>query len=375
MAIKLCRRQFIQSMTALSAAALSPLTIATGHQRNDIDLDQLILSAASDQQNNHYMVAFDGDKQWLKTAIDHRGHASTINHLYQQLIFFSRRPGQELIIYDIHQQKKQVIGSANNRHFFGHGCFSDDQKMLYCSENAFDQSLTSSHGVIGIYDATDDYRRVGEIDCQGIGPHQIALMPDSKTLAVAIGGIQTHPSRPREKLNLRSMKSALIFIDIASSTVIYNIACPEPQLSLRHLAISKNGSVIIAGQYQGDRSDNITLLYQYRDNKLQPMAVPNQQWLGFNQYIASVALNHHSLAVTTSPRANSVELWDLANQQLIGKYTVKDCAGVVWSDPLNGFILSNGAGQLLLMSVINKQPTIRLLQHDSSLRWDNHLSA
>src|SRR5438552_1061500 len=78
-----------------------------------------------------------------------------------------------------------------------HGAFSADGSLLYATEN---DNLTGS-GLIGIYDATAGYRRLGEMSSRGIGPHDLALMPDGMTLAVANGGLRTLPESGREVLN------------------------------------------------------------------------------------------------------------------------------------------------------------------------------
>jgi hypothetical protein len=54
--------------------------------------------------------------------------------------------------------------------------------------------------VLGVRDATDGYRQIGELASFGVGPHELVLMPDGATLAVANGGIRTHPGRDRAKL-------------------------------------------------------------------------------------------------------------------------------------------------------------------------------
>ncbi|CAH0990346.1 hypothetical protein SIN8267_00438 [Sinobacterium norvegicum] len=379
MAINLTRRNVLKALASTGAIGLSPLSfssVSTGRHSLPVDYSDVILSAASDGDNNHFLTAFTPQRQLLKAPLPHRGHACAINKKYNHWVFFSRRPGLELTIYDANNKIKDEVTSSENRHFFGHGCFSADQNTLYCTENAFTQASDSSTGVIGIYDVTSGYRRIGEIDCQGIGPHQLVLLPDNKTLAVAIGGILTHPSKPRQKLNLDTLHSALVFIDTTSRRVTKRLLCPEPQLSLRHLAIASNGDVIIAGQYQGEPSDNIPLLYHCREQQLHPMQLPQQQWLGFNQYIASVATSPNGIAVTTSPRANSIELWDLSNNVLLSKHRIKDCAGITWSTSLAGFILSNGSGQLLLLTLdADQSASIKRLQHHASLRWDNHLSS
>jgi hypothetical protein len=40
-------------------------------------------------------------------------------------------------------------------------------------------------GVIGVYDARANYKRIDEFPTFGIGPHDLALLPDGKTLVVA----------------------------------------------------------------------------------------------------------------------------------------------------------------------------------------------
>jgi hypothetical protein len=56
--------------------------------------------------------------------------------------------------------------------------------------------------VIGVRDASAGYRHIGELPSHGIGPHDLALLSDERTLVVANGGIRTHPDRRREELNL-----------------------------------------------------------------------------------------------------------------------------------------------------------------------------
>ena len=42
--------------------------------------------------------------------------------------------------------------------------------------------------MIGVRDALDGYRQIGELPSFGIGPHEATLMPDGKTLAIAKAG-------------------------------------------------------------------------------------------------------------------------------------------------------------------------------------------
>ena len=80
-----------------------------------------------------------------------------------------------------------------DRHFFGHGVFSADGKLLYTTENDYD----GARGVIGVRDATDGYQQIGEFPAHGMEPHDIQLLADGRTMVIANGGIRTHPDSAR----------------------------------------------------------------------------------------------------------------------------------------------------------------------------------
>ena len=116
---------------------------------------------------------------------------------------FARRPGSFALAFDIHDRRAPVLFTTPaNRHFYGHGVFSRDGRLLYATEH----DNETRDGLIGVYNATGGYKRIGEMPTYGIGPHEVILLSDGKTLAVANGGIETHIETGREKLNLSSMQ-------------------------------------------------------------------------------------------------------------------------------------------------------------------------
>ncbi|MCK0317313.1 DUF1513 domain-containing protein, partial [Salmonella sp. 15E65] len=91
----------------------------------------------------------------------------------------------------------------------------------------------------------------GEFDSGGIGPHEVVLMPDGKTLCVANGGILTHPDYGKLELNLDTMRPSLAYIDAASGELLEKVEL-EPalhRLSIRHLALAADGCVWFGCQY------------------------------------------------------------------------------------------------------------------------------
>ncbi len=121
--------------------------------------------------------------------LEGRGHDIALDRASGQAVVFARRPGSFALAFDIQDRREPVLFTTPaNRHFYGHGVFSRDGRLLYATEH----DNETRAGLIGIYDATGGYKRIGEVPTYGIGPHEVILLADGKTLAVANGGIETH---------------------------------------------------------------------------------------------------------------------------------------------------------------------------------------
>lgn len=372
------RRRFMRTafagIGALSLPGLATATAATKEfvGKNSSNNSSLFLSACDDQSGQHWIGGWYADgHSSFRFPVPYRAHAVTINPAQQNAIFFARRPGTELYVVDLkNQQLQQVVSSAAGRHFYGHGIFSADGQYLYTTENAYQQK----HGVIGVYD-TSDFCRVTEFHSGGIGPHQLAMLSDNKTLVIAGGGILTHPDQPRKELNLETMQSSLIYLDSHSGQVIDQFLPSLAQMSIRHLAVSDKDQVIMGVQFQGARSELLPLVLSHQgETQLQPMIANDSHWLSQNQYIASIAIdNKRQIAITTSPRGNSITLWDMRNRNLLASHGLRDVAGAEFSPTTDQFIVSNGGGEVFS---INPDAPEQLQNYfvNRALRWDNHLA-
>ncbi len=370
------RRSFIAALVYGTGVFVAPVhnLLASGGAA-------LVYSAGSQRDNSHSVAMIDADSgNVIECSVSHRCHSGVVIPLQQQVVFISRRPGSEMRVMDrATGNRLQVVNAAPNRHFFGHGCLSRCGTKLYCAENAFTESESSCQGVIGIYDVTQQYRRIGEFSCQGVGPHQIERLPDSDILVVAVGGILTHPSRGREKLNLDAMQSAIHYIDANSGTVVLKLPSPYQQLSLRHFSVNKNHQLVVTGQYQGAGNELLELVFYHHyqgaasSDQLQAFEQDESGWLSLRQYIASVAIDGSGVyALTTGPRGDAIDLWDINRRQWLKRITLRDVAGVVWDNHKNSFVVSNGLGELYRVQV-QPEVTIDFIARDKSLRWDNHL--
>ena len=355
------RRQFMQTSAAwmlLSAMGCSPLTSPPR--------GRYLISTASDLRGHHFVVASTLDGRLVsQTQLPLRGHETLpIPGHANRVLVLARRPDRLAFIIDIARGEIAAqFSAAPARHFYGHAAFAAGGDLLYTSENDYQHE----RGVIVVRD-TSNYRVVAEYDSGGIGPHQLKLLPDHIHLAVANGGIHTHPDWPRLKLNVDSMQPNLAILNTHTGAVVQRYAPRHHQQSIRHLDVNAAGDIFVAMQSQAKLPTPQPLVYvQRRQQPLQPLSAPAADWQAMGRYTSSVTCGEGYLVVT-SPRGNCLTLWDSNKGHLIKRITLKDAAGIA---TINGDIfVSSGLGTLLKGSKHH-------LQHHAqfaNLRFDNHMS-
>ncbi|MCB1477891.1 MAG: DUF1513 domain-containing protein [Rhodobiaceae bacterium] len=297
--------------------------------------------------------------------LDGRGHDSAISPDGAAAVVFARRPGRFALVLDLVRRQRQLAFSApKDRHFQGHGFFSNDGRLLFATENDFG----GERGVMGIYDVAADYRRVGEIDTGGIGPHEALLLSDGRTVAIANGGILTHPDFPRQKLNLDTMAPSLVYADLTSGDIVETVSLsPElHQLSIRHMAEDGRGRIWFGGQFEGARSETVPLAgWHERGRDIQLCGAADTVWQAMSNYIGSVAASADGRRIAmSSPRGNTVLIWDCASGRALEQRSIRDVCGLA---PMSGaFLSSDGSGGLEL----DGAP----LRAFDELSWDNHIA-
>ena len=266
-------------------------------------------------------VLLDENYKLIKDIIlPQRGHDIVFDRLGEIAVIFSRRPGNIATILATQNNAKPIIITApEGRHFYGHGVFSWTNKLLFASENDYENGV----GKIGIYDATDKFNRIGEFDSFGIGPHEIIILSDGITLAVANGGIETHPEFGRAKLNLATMRSSISFINTQDGRLIEQHVLPEnvQKLSIRHMVSNDEKSVVFGGQYQGSANKVVALMGNcimgegLKFWNLEPKLVKQ-----FSNYTGSLAISDDLQTVAvSSTKGGIVGVFEAANGRLKNK--------------------------------------------------------
>lgn len=347
------RRNFMRAAGSLFAASLAPEQLfALEHA------DAVFASAYMDETGRFGLATITEDGAIVdKSPLPGRAHGLAYDPVFNRIAAFARRPGTFAVIFDrTRKSSPAVIHSPAGRHFYGHGTFSRDGRLLYASENDFD----NARGVIGIYDANAAFARIGEYSTFGVGPHDLSVSLDGTALIAANGGIETHPDFGRTKLNLDRMEPSLALIDAATGSLIEKHALPPnlSQLSTRHIDLADDGSIWFACQFEGPRDALPPLIGRFgRGEALRFVDLPDDAARGLANYVGAIAVNRaEGIVAATSPRGGVYVEMDAKSGKLLRSVPLKGASGIA-AGP-HGFGVGTEGG-----SFAGRQ---------SPLNWDQH---
>jgi uncharacterized protein len=335
----------------------------------------LYVGCRADEVERYFATGFRADGQVVfDIALAGRGHGAAFRPAPAQCVVFARRPGTFAVVIDLERGEALCrIDAAAGRHFYGHGAFAPDGRHLFTSENDF----AAGRGVIGIRDADDDYRQIGEFASHGIGPHEVALMPDGATLVAANGGIRTHPDNDRAMLNLDTMQPSLAYLDLASGRLqdAFGLAPDLHRLSIRHLAVNGDGVVAVAMQYEGSKRDRVPLVGVHAGGAIRLLDAPPAIERRMRHYAGSIAFDQGGrLLAVSSPRGSLITFWDARTGRLIDHVEVADGCGVAPADEPGAFVITGGRGEVVRIDPVLGNRARVAVAGQSGTAWDNHLA-
>ncbi len=124
--------------------------------------------------------------------------------------------------------------SATPEHlFYGHGCYLGDGSTFICTERK-----NNAQGKLTLRDSAN-FNVLREFPLGGIGPHDCALMPDGKTVAVACDGVGVVARAP----HFRIETSKVVYVDLESGEIVSASISDRENLALGHLAVSSRNEV------------------------------------------------------------------------------------------------------------------------------------
>lgn len=327
-----------------------------------------LLAAARRQTGQHLIVGLSEQGQILfESVIPARGHAAAAHPNRPEILAFARRPGRFAEVIDCRTGARlSRLLPPEERHFYGHGCFSRDGRYLLTTENDYE----AARGVIGVWDAAKGYARVTEFASGGVGPHDV-LLHSEQILVVANGGIETHPDSGRAKLNLPTMRSNLSYLRL-DGTVLEQHELPEDLRlnSIRHLTRTQDGRIGFAMQWQGAAGEMVPIVGTHAPGEgLRLLGGGDPRVLNLSGYGGSVSFSPDGARLgVTSPRGNILQLYDSRTAAVIQEHRLRDVCGLAWFG--GGFVATTGDGRLL-----HPGRDDGLNREFADLAWDNHLIA
>jgi hypothetical protein len=319
------------------------------------------LAAAKEADGAHALFGLTRDGADLfRIPLPGRGHAATAHPSAPEAVAFARRPGTFAMVIDcVTGQVAHRLESPAGTHFYGHGAFLAGGDLLCTTEN----HIETGAGRIGLWSRREGYARIGEIPSGGIGPHEILALPGD-VLAVANGGIRTHPDHGREKLNLPTMRPNLAYVTPDGVEEVMTLPEELHCASIRHLA--SDGTVVgFAMQWQGDLPDPVPLLGLHRRGGAPVLCQADlAEQLAMAGYAGSVALAGDTVGIS-SPRGGRVHLFGL-DGAFRGVVRRADVCGLAPRG--TGLMATDGMGGVLALDGAGVTPLALAARH-----WDNHL--
>lgn len=273
-----------------------------------------------------------------------RGHGFAASVESRWNVAFARAPGNFALAFRSSGKAEPIaFATREGCHFYGHGTFSADGKLLYATENDFEKDA----GIIGIYETSGGFRRVGEFTSGGIGPHEMLRSRNGNSLWVANGGILTHPDTGKAKLNLDTMRSSIALIDLANGDIRSRWETPPhlQRLSLRHMALDHRGHLWIGAQHEGPATDQAPLIATCStDSDLGFVTVDPEKLTALRNYVGAVAASADGTRIGfTSPEGGASLVLDVSGQGQTLQLQPSVC-GIAGRGV--GFIESTGDGRL-----------------------------
>ena len=374
MMVRIARRRFLRTLLATGAAPML-------HAR--APASRYFIGCRVNRNRRHLASVFDDSGRIRRDVpLPGRGHGFAVQPTTGHVVVFARRPGDWALVVD--PATGTVLGrlaASPGRHFYGHGAFSPDGRSLFTSENRFEDGS----GVIGVWDCARRWRRVREWSSHGVGPHEVRVFGRGARLAVANGGIRTHPDTGRAKLNLDTMTSTLAVLDTADGRLTSSASFGPRlrRLSIRHLDIWSDGiggtgrgtRIVVAMQHEGSRRDRVPLVAHEEGGRFVSAYAPADVDRRMRQYAGSVSFDASGRYVAVShPHGGIVSLWAGRPARLTSVVELADTCGIAGVTGADGAFIATGAdGRIARIDARTGEATA--LAHSEGSHWDNHLLA
>jgi uncharacterized protein len=234
-------------------------------------------------------------------------------------------------------QMVRKITTSDDKYFYGHGAFTVDGKILYCTETYLD----NKKGIIAIRDA-QTMQNLGEFPTYGDNPHECQLVDNGKVMVVTnagstIGG-NTEPS--------------VTYIDMANQQLIERVFMTNDRINTGHIGIAKDGSLVVASAPRDglEKTEPGGVSIRPQGNPMETITSPNELVQSMTGEALSVIIHDvNNIAAVTHPDGNMVTFWSISDRRLLNVIRVEKPRGVALTIDGENFVVSYGADTNIML--------------------------
>jgi hypothetical protein len=225
-----------------------------------------------------------------------------------------------------------TIDASAGRQFYGHGAFSRDGSLLYCTET---DVRDRNKGYIAVRDGRD-FAYLGDFPSFGQSPHDCLLAADGRTLVVSNGGSPVHhPDGPN-----------VAYVDVDDRKLVERCDVRDPNINAGHLALSAGGDLaLVSAPRDGLEPEKHRggISFRRGSGALETIEEPRDVTSLMLGETLSVAIHDATGIVgATNPLGHVVTFWRLATGELVKKLRVPSPRGIAISLSGDEFVLNFG---------------------------------
>jgi len=225
------------------------------------------------------------------------------------------------------------LRTAAERHFYGHGAFSPDGKLLYATETV----MATHEGVIMVRDGTT-LEPVGEFPTFGHSPHDCVLIDHGRTLVITNGGGSLEePDAP----------PCVTFVDVPSKKLRERLTFDNPRVNAGHLALtSRRELVVISAPRRGLPESETGGISLRAGKQLHTLAEPAETTRRMVGETLSLAIHERSGVVgVTTPDADLLTFWDFRRGKLVKAVPIEHPRAITVTRDQRYFVVSHAKKQ------------------------------
>ena len=362
----LTRRALIGGAAAASLAAVGPKPLRSA------DLEPRLLGSAMDATGGFRVGLLDGALDGSDGApVPVRLHALSPRPDGREAVAVGRRPGDVSFVLD--GEGRRLRGSfraSAGRRFSGHGAYAEGGRSFLSAEI----DAATGEGFVVVRDVREGYAPRGEFRSGGVGPHEV--ISAGGLIAVANGAKEPKSEPGVAALGTTCARSNLALVRPESGALetVAEVEEDSATLSLRHLALTPDGGVLVAAQDTAAGAHDRPLVARLDGARLRWLDAGYAVNARIGGSVGSLAIDRSGRFLAASgPRGGVVVVYDLAVEDAVGVVTIPDCCGLAAEPEPGRFIASNGLGEVVRIAADEDGAAI-VARRIGALRWDNHLA-